>query len=300
MPTTLPIPANRPRPDRAAAASASPVRAVLIFLILVSALSFASRAQQTFQLPDKPLGYVSDFANVLSPDAKAKLTALCTEVDQKAKAQIAVVTVPTLDGQSAFDYSYNLATKWGIGPKQVSRGVLILYATNDHKYWTQVGYGLEGILPDGKVGGFGREAVPILRQNNYDAALLLVTRRIADVIAQDAGVTLTGSSPVKNYQRDSQPTSGPGLIVGLIFLFIFISIISRIFRGGGPRGPMSGGGSGWWVGPLIGSSIGRGGWGGGGFGGSGWSGGGGGGGGGGGFGGFGGGSFGGGGAGGDW
>jgi uncharacterized protein len=293
MPAPLPIPANRARP----------ARATLVFLIFALTLPFASHPQQTqqpFQLPAKPTGYVSDFANVLSPDAKAKLTALCTEVDQKAKAQIAVVTVPTIGDQSAFDYSYALATKWGVGPKQVSRGVLILYATNDHKYWTQVGYGLEGILPDGKVGGFGREAVPILRQGNYDAALLLVTRRIADVIAQDAGVTLTGPSPVRNYQRDNQSTSGPGLIVGLVFLFFFISIIARIFRGGGPRGGSGGGGSAWWIAPLIGSSIGRGGWGGGGFGGSGWSGGSGGGGGGGGFGGFGGGSFGGGGAGGDW
>jgi uncharacterized protein len=277
-----------------------PIRAFFL-LILLAAFPFASPAQQNFQLPDKPLGYVSDFANVLSPDAKTKLTALCAEVDQKAKAQIAVVTVPSTNGQPIFDYSYNLAVKWGVGPKQVSRGVLILYATNDHKYWTQVGYGLEGILPDGKVGGFGREAVPILRQGNYDAALLLVTRRIADVIAQDAGVSLTGPSPVRNFRRNEEPTSGVGLIVGLVFLFFFISVIARIFRGG-PRGPMggSGGGSGWWVGPLIGSSIGRGGWGGGGFGGSGWSGGGSSGGGGGGFGGFGGGSFGGGGAGGDW
>jgi uncharacterized protein len=285
---TLPIPATRP------------FRATFLALILIFAAPFASHAQTSPPLPDKPLGYVSDFANVLSPGAKAQLTALCTEVDQKAKAQIAVVTVPTIGDQSAFDYSYALATKWGVGPKQLSRGILILYATNDHKYWTQVGYGLEGILPDGKVGGFGREAVPILRQGNYDAALLLVTRRIADVIAQDAGVTLTGPSPVKNYQRDNQSTSGPGLIVGLVFLFFFISIIFRIFRGG-PRGGGGGGGSAWWIAPLIGSSIGRGGWGGGGFGGSGWSGGsGGGGGGGGGFGGFGGGSFGGGGAGGSW
>jgi uncharacterized protein len=288
---TLPLPAKPALHHRSAAAR--PFGATFVALILLVFVPCALRAQ-TAQLPDKPLGYVSDFANVLSPDAKAKLTALCTEVDQKAKAQIAVVTVATTNGQPIFDYSYALATKWGVGPKQVSRGILILYATNDHKYWTQVGYGLEGILPDGKVGGFGREAVPILRQGNYDAALLLVTRRIADVIAQDAGVTLTGPSPVRNFQRDNQSPSGPGLIVGLVFLFFFISIIFRIFRGG-PRGPMGGGGSGWWIAPLIGSSIGRGGWGGGGFGGSG-----GGGGGGGGFGGFGGGSFGGGGAGGDW
>src|SRR5579863_5066592 len=231
MMPTLPILAKSASPQGLAVTR--PARATIFFLILITVLPFASRAQN-FQVSAKPVGYVNDFANVLSPDAKAKLTALCTEVDQKAKAQIAVVTVPTTNGQDIFDYSYNLATKWGVGPKQVSRGVLVLYATNDHKYWTQVGYGLEGILPDGKVGGFGREAVPILRQGNYDAALLLVTRRIADVIAQDAGVTLTGPSPVKNYQRNNQSTSGPGLIVGLVFLFFFISIIARIFRGGGP------------------------------------------------------------------
>src|ERR1700677_3486237 len=188
-----------------------PSRAAFLALILIFFAPFASRSQ-TSQLPDKPLGYVSDFANVLSPDAKAKLTALCTEVDQKAKAQIAVVTVPTTNGQDIFDYSYNLATKWGVGPKQVSRGVLILYATNDHKYWTQVGYGLEGILPDGKVGGFGREAVPYLRQGNYDAAVALMTRRIADVIAQDRGVTLSGAPPATPRTGSSGRGGGSGLL----------------------------------------------------------------------------------------
>ncbi len=143
----------------------------------------------------KPQGYVNDFANVLSQPTRDQLTTLCTEVDQKAHAQITVVTVPTTNGQPIVDYTFNLATKWGVGPKQSNRGILILFAVNDHKYWTQVGYGLEPILPDGKVGGFGREAVPILRQGNYDAAVLLMTRRIADVIAQDAGVTLSGVPP---------------------------------------------------------------------------------------------------------
>jgi len=68
--------------------------------------------------------------------------------------------------------------------------VLILLATDDHKYWTTVGYGLESILPDGKVGGFGREAVPLLKSGNYAGAVTLMTARVASVIAQDAGVTL--------------------------------------------------------------------------------------------------------------
>jgi uncharacterized protein len=276
----------------APAPRASRVRVASLCLLLSGAgifLAGVCRAQTS--VPAKPLGYVSDFANVLTPDGKAKLAALCAEVDQKAHAQIAVVTVTSLDGREIQDYTFDLATKWGVGPKQSNRGVLILFAVNDHKYWTQVGYGLEPILPDGKVGGFGREAIPYLRAGNYDAAMLLMTRRVGDVIAADSGVTLTGQvPPAPTRDSNAQRTlSGPGaffLILVLIFLFYLM-----MKSGGSSSG--RGGGSGWWIGPVIGASMGRG-WGGGGFGGGGHGGGGGG------FGGFGGGDFGGGGAGGSW
>lgn len=271
----------------------APSALLLALVVLIT----ASPAHAQSQAPSdyKPQGYVNDFANVLSPAARQQLTALCTEVDQKAHAQIAVVTVPTTNGQPIVDYTFNLATKWGVGPKQSNRGILILFAVNDHKYWTQVGYGLEPILPDGKVGGFGREAVPILRQGNYDAAVLLMTRRIADVIAQDAGVALSGVPPSQLHpQRDRQRLHTSPLVLLLLLIMI---IVALMFLGGG-----SGGGSGyaWWLAPFIAANMNRGRWGGGGFGGSSWGGGGDSGGGGGGFGGFGGGDFGGGGAGGSW
>src|ERR1700684_2049360 len=111
-------------------------------------LALSAHAQQG--LPKtKPAGYVNDFAGVLSSSARAQLEALCTEVDQKAHAQIAVVTVKSLDGKAVEDYAIALATQWGVGPKQSDRGVLILVAPQDRKYWTTVGYGLEPILPDG-------------------------------------------------------------------------------------------------------------------------------------------------------
>ena len=265
--------------------------AVSLFLFLLS-LSASAWAEKTDQL--KPQGYVNDFAGVLSPAAKVQLTALCGEVQQKTGAQIAVVTVKTLDGVPVEEYSVDLATKWGIGPKQADKGVLILLAVNDRKYWTSVGYGLEPVLPDGKVGGFGREMVPLLRNGDYDGAMLLITRRIADVIAADKGVTLSGNSPAPVRGRSQE---GKGWSLGEILVLLFvIFVVYSILKGssGGGRYTRGGPGSGWWVGPMIGGMMGggRGGWGGGGFGG--------GGGGGGGFGGFGGGSFGGGGAGGSW
>ncbi|HLX82910.1 MAG TPA: TPM domain-containing protein [Terriglobales bacterium] len=241
--------------------------------------------------------YVNDFAGILDAATQARLNDLCHQVEQKAQAQIAVVTVKSLDDQDPVSYAVALYQKFGIGTKGKDRGVLILLATADRKYQIQVGYGLEPILPDGKVGGFGREAVPLLRAGDYAGAVTLMTVRVASVIAQDAGVTLE-NQPAMAAPRQRPAPSGAGVVVLILILFfIVIPVLSALFRGGGPRGG-GGGGLGFLLGMLLGGGgggFGRGGgYGGGGFGGFG------GGGGGGGFGGFGGGSTGGGGAGGSW
>jgi len=260
-----------------------------LFLLLACATS--ARAELVKDL--KPQGYVNDFAGVLSAQAKDKLTALCAEVDQKAKAQIAIVTVSSLEGEPIEQYSIDLATAWGIGPKQKDRGVLILLAPNDRKYRIEVGYGLEGILPDGKVGGFGREAVPFLRQNDYSGAVLLMTERVAQVIAEDQKVTLDTLSGVPSPQpeQDNSPAPFGNIVEILIFaVFIFFPLIGfllRLFFGFGGSNRYRRGGGMWMGGPWYGGGS----WGGGGSRGGG---------GGGGFGGFGGGSFGGGGASGSW
>ena len=247
-----------------------------------------------------PSNYVNDFAGVLDAATQVRLNDLCIQVEQKAHAQIAVVTVKSLDGQDVVSYAVALYQKWGIGAKGKDRGVLILLATQDRKYWTTVGYGLEAILPDGKVGGFGREAVPLLRSGDYAGAVTLITVRVASVIAQDAGVTLENQPPTGATRPRPVPGGGVGAVVVIFILFfIVISILRAIFRGG--RGGRGSGGSGFWSGLLWGMLLNNmGGGRGGGYGGGGFGGFGGGGGGGGGFGGFGGGSTGGGGAGGSW
>src|SRR5207248_6939760 len=120
---------------------------------------------------------------------------IAQQVDSKAHAQIAVVTVNSLDGRDIESYAADLFKKWGIGSKATDRGVLILYAIQDRRARIEVGYGLEPILPDGKVGSFQREAVPVLRKGDFSGAIALVTGRVAGTIAQDAGVQLTNSQP---------------------------------------------------------------------------------------------------------
>jgi uncharacterized protein len=257
----------------------------LLLAALVCVPAVAALAERVEDLP-KPTDYVSDFAHVLSPQAIARLDSICAQLDHsQANAQVAVVTIHTLDGVDPAEFANALEDKWKMGRKGSDRGVLVFLAVDDHKRRIEVGYGLEGILPDGKLGDIGREMVPDLRANDFDGAVTLAVGEVAQVIAADAKVTLTDNEPM----TASQPARhGPGLgkfVFLIIWLVIFFgsAILRMVF---GRRGRFLGGSGIWW--------IGGGGGGGGGFGG------GGGGSGGGGFGGFGGGGFGGGGAGGDW
>lgn len=260
-------------------AAMRPMRRMLLVMAVLStaALSLAESVSQLH-----PTNYGNDFAHVLSAEMIAELNDTCQQIDQKAHAQIAVVTIKSLDGSDVESYANKLYKQWGIGSKATNRGVLILLAVKDHKYRIEVGYGLEPILPDGKVGGFGREAVPLLKQGDYSGAVSLMTLRVADVIAQDAGIQLTGARP----RAPAQEEPSPGISLAGIAVIIVIAIIvlatplrKVLF---------------WWLlfsgGPRWGGGYRSGGWGGGGFGGGG----------GGGFGGFGGGSSGGGGASGGW
>ena len=180
----------------------------------------------------RPTDYVNDFAHVLDQTTIAQLDNICQQLDQKAHAQIAVVTINSLDGADIESYAVALYKQWGIGSKATDHGVLILLAVQDHKYRIEVGYGLEPILTDGKVGGFGREAVPLLRQNDYNGAVSLMTSRVADVIAQDAGIELTGDRPQFTIAPRARPRRGLSgkqlLILGVILLIIMFTPLRSV------------------------------------------------------------------------
>jgi uncharacterized protein len=259
----------------------------LSFLLLLAA--FPALAENPKDI--HPSGYVTDLAGVIAPDTKGRLEALCREVEEKAGAQIAIVSVHSLEGDSIENYGVDLYKQLGVGSKRDNRGVLLLVAPAEHKYRIEVGYGLEPVINDARAGDAGRAMVPLLRQGNYSAAIETATWILAKYIADDRGVTLSGQPPARPHRNERGHSSLIGLW-GILFLIWIIFSIARASQRGGRGG--RGGGGGWWIGPMLGGM--GGGWrGGGGFGGSsgGYSGGGG-------FGGFGGGSSGGGGASGSW
>jgi len=262
-----------------------PAQFLFIFLFLVSA--HATSAEKLKEI--HPTGYVTDLAQVIAPDAKVRLENLCAELEQKTGAEMAIVTVRSLEDETVEQYGNELYKQLGVGSKKENRGVLLLVAPTERKYWTEVGYGLEPVINDARAGDAGRLMRSYFLQGNYSAGIEAAAWQLAKYIADDRGVTLTATPPARSARpRQDESRSFPIWPI-LIVIFIVIRVFAAAARNTSGRG---GRGGGWWIGPMIGGMLG--GSGGGGFGGSSSGGGGGG------FGGFGGGSSGGGGAGGSW
>jgi uncharacterized protein len=252
---------------------------LLIFLFFASALAVSADNIKDIH----PTGYVTDLAGVIRADSKARLESLCLELEQKTGAQMAIVTVRSLDGETVEQFANDLYTQLGIGTKKENRGVLLLVAPTDRKSRVEVGYGLEPVINDARAGDTGRLMHSYFLQGNYSGGIEVGAWKLAKFIADDRGVTLTATAA-----RQPPPRQGDSRSFPIWPIFILIFVVIQIIRGLAGSGSGRGGrGGGWWIGPMIGGMLG----GGGGFGGSSGSGGGGGG-----FGGFGGGSSGGGGA----
>src|SRR5258708_5688149 len=177
-----------------------------------------------------PGGYVNDFAHVMPSDQAQSLELLLTEVEQKTGSQVAVVTVPTVEGADIDGAAVDLFKAWGIGKKGKDNGVLILAAITDHKARIEVGYGLESVLTDGQAGSILRhEVFPFFKQGNYGQGLLNGANEVAQLIAQNAGVTLDGQVQIQN---GSSENGGLGFWGTIILFFVVFSLISAISRPG--------------------------------------------------------------------
>jgi uncharacterized protein len=235
----------------------------------------------------KPEGYVSDFAKVIDPQSRSQLDAYCAAVEQKTHAQIALVTIPSLEGEPIEEVAYTLARAWGVGHKGQNDGVLLLISLADRRTRLEVGSGLQSSLPDSFSSEVLSEMRPALRQGQYGEALKAAAETIGKTIAADKNVSI--GKPMERRIRHRFVDSIPWPVViggGLLVLWLIFG------RGPGGYGGWSGGGILPWL--FLGNMMGRSSWGSrgsGGFGGydSGDS-----------FGGFGGGDFGGGGASSDW
>src|SRR5258708_18444733 len=115
----------------------------------------------------KPTGYVNDFSSTLDASSKQSLEVYCANLERVTGVQMAIVLVPTLDGEPIEDVANRLYREWGIGKKGKDEGILIMLAVKDRKSRAEIGYGVEPIISDGAAGGILRQIRPILQQGNY-------------------------------------------------------------------------------------------------------------------------------------
>jgi len=251
----------------------------LFILFIITFFSFThANGQNVIEKPNPPV-LVTDLAGVLSPEQKQALENKLVAIDDSSSNQIAVVILPTLDGNPIEEYATKLFRTWGIGNKKTNNGILLLIAIQDKKIRIEVGYGLEGAIPDITANSIiDNDIKPAFRQQAYYEGI--------DNATDDIAKAAVGEYKVKR-ERQSKG-KGSNLILFVLIVFIIVAILGK--KGGGGSNIGGSGFSDFATGMLLGSLLG----GGGRSGGSDWGGGGGG------FGGFGGGSSGGGGASGGW
>lgn len=189
-------------------------------------LAFASGSNIFAEIPSdallarlKPVGIVNDFAGILNADQKNALEQRIKEVEKKTGAEIAIVTVDSMEGGEINDFTHKLFNRWGIGKKGKDNGVMFLVALKDRKARIEVGYGLEPILPDALAGRILNEQVfPAFKQNRHADGIAAGTSRIAEIIERGEPVKLSSASS----------NSGTGQPMGILGLALFLSVFVAI------------------------------------------------------------------------
>lgn len=194
------------------------------FFLLIFFFSAVSYGQD---LP-VPKRYVEDKANIIEAPVENRLNGYLQELEQKTGAQMVVLTVNTTDNVPIEMYAIELATKWKLGQEGKDNGALIVVAKNDRAYRFEIGYGLEGILPDSFCGTLGRTFfVPNFKKGQFGEGIFLAALVMVDKIAEEKGVKITGMPDMAKIRRTAEGRGSP-----LSSLFFMFFILPFLFGGG--------------------------------------------------------------------
>lgn len=210
----------------------------LIFLLLLLQSFFAVLADAAPEIPPKPSVasgiYVQDYAGVMQAADKQKILSIGQDLDNKTTAQVAVLTVKTLENMPIEDYALQVLRTWGVGNREKNNGVLIVIATEDRQSRIEVGYGLEGTLPDGLTGRIqDNYMLPYFRKGDYSSGILQGYAATAATIAKAENVQLNGVRYSGGAKQGTGDSRGLGLTDILLAIgVVVLLIIDNLFLGG--------------------------------------------------------------------
>ncbi len=193
-----------------------PILATICVALLLSLGASVVSAQN---FPDY-MGFVNDYAGLMSMQGKQALEARLTQLEKDTTAEVAVVTIKSLEGYSIEDYAVRLFENWKIGKKGKDNGVLLLVALDDRKMRIEVGYGLEPIITDGRAGRIrDDDVIPRFKNNDYESGIV------------------AGINSVEKYIRDGTPPAPleenpvKSMFGNFVAVFIILTIITVYLSG---------------------------------------------------------------------
>lgn len=188
-----------------------------LILALIAFAGSSVRAESLEEIPNPRLRdntWVTDLSGKLQPETITQANSLISELERERSAEIALVIINSLDGQEERQLATDLLRRWGVGKQALNNGLLFLWVVNDRRVVVEVGYGLEPILPDGKVGSIlDRYVVPYFKNGEFDRGIIEGLGAFASVIRSEP----IDLPPVtsQSYTRDS-PDRGDLLILWLL------------------------------------------------------------------------------------
>jgi uncharacterized protein len=201
-------------------------------LIFVFCLFFLAIPMQIWALPSST-GYITDEAHILPTKAKMFLAQVSQVLDQKGQIQLATVVVDSLGNEDIDVYANKLYEKWGIGSKTTDKGVLFVTSLKEKKVRIEVGYGLEGVLPDGKTGALlDKYVLPYYKAGKMAEGIINGHLAIAQLIADEFQIPLKAALNQADGNRNVQTMNPLARLISTIFFFIIIFWLLKTGKGG--------------------------------------------------------------------
>ena len=184
---------------------------LLIFLLLIPTV--------LAEIPTHK-GHVTDNANILG-DYGPQIEKLCEEIEKNTTAEVAVLTIESLEGMPLETYSLEVARNWGIGKEEKDNGLLLLISVKDRKYRFETGYGLEGTLPDAKTGRIGRRVLtPAFKLEEYG-------RGVHEALSDIKGLLQEDPSIVAKYKPTVMNNFGGFIVFGYLIVFLILLVLTE-------------------------------------------------------------------------
>lgn len=214
------------------------MRRLLVSLAILGGVFITPSLAWGYTSPGQPVGYVNDFAGLLTPDQKNALEQQLIDFQKETSNEISVVTIVSLGDETIENYAVELFKEWGIGAVRRDNGVLLLIARDDRKIRIEVGYGLEGALTDATSGSIIRDIIsPAFKVGDYNLGIVEGTQAIMQA---------TRGEYVSNTTSSDQASSFDGVMNILFFLFFGLMWLAAILSRS----------KSWWAGGIVGALIG--------------------------------------------